>query len=152
MAIYDVVQIGDDILRAKAQDVRRFDERLAKLLDDMADTMYDADGVGLAAPQIGIGKKAVVIDVGEGLIELINPRILESKGKQRGEEGCLSLKGKYGIVTRAKWVKVEAQNRNGDTFVIEGEDFLARALQHEIDHLDGILYCDVAEEGSIHEG
>ena len=152
MAIYEVVQLGDDILRAKAQEVRRFDDRLGKLLDDMADTMYEADGVGLAAPQIGISKKVVVIDVGEGLIELINPRILESEGKQRGEEGCLSLKGKYGIVTRAKRVKVEAQDRNGNVFQIEGQDFLARALQHEIDHLDGILYCDLAEEGSIYEG
>lgn len=152
MAIYEVVQIGDEILRAKAQDVRRFDDRLGKLLDDMAETMYNAEGVGLAAPQIGISKKVVVIDVGEGLIELVNPKILESKGKQRGEEGCLSLKGKFGIVTRAYWVKVEAQDRHGNLFQIEGEEFLARALQHEIDHLDGILYCDLAEEGSIREG
>ena len=152
MAIYEVVQIGDEILRAKAQDVRRFDDRLGKLLDDMAETMYNAEGVGLAAPQIGISKKVVVIDVGEGLIELVNPKILESKGKQRGEEGCLSLKGKFGIVTRAYWVKVEAQDRHGKLFQIEGEEFLARALQHEIDHLDGILYCDLAEEGSIREG
>lgn len=152
MAIYEVVQIGDEILRAKAQDVRRFDDRLGKLLDDMAETMYNAEGVGLAAPQIGISKKVVVIDVGEGLIELVNPKILESKGKQRGEEGCLSLKGKFGIVTRAYRVKVEAQDRHGNLFQIEGEEFLARALQHEIDHLDGILYCDLAEEGSIREG
>lgn len=152
MAIYEVVQIGDEILRAKAQDVRRFDDRLGKLLDDMAETMYNAEGVGLAAPQIGISKKVVVIDVGEGLIELVNPKILESKGKQRGEEGCLSLKGKFGIVTRAYRVKVEAQDRHGKLFQIEGEEFLARALQHEIDHLDGILYCDLAEEGSIREG
>lgn len=152
MAIYEVVQIGDEILRAKAQDVRRFDDRLGKLLDDMAETMYNAEGVGLAAPQIGISKKVVVIDVGEGLIELVNPKILESKGKQRGEEGCLSLKGKFGIVTRAYWVKVEAQDRHGNLFQIDGEEFLARALQHEIDHLDGILYCDLAEEGSIREG
>ena len=152
MAIYEVVQIGDEILRAKAQDVRRFDDRLGKLLDDMAETMYNAEGVGLAAPQIGISKKVVVIDEGEGLIELVNPKILESKGKQRGEEGCLSLKGKFGIVTRAYWVKVEAQDRHGNLFQIEGEEFLARALQHEIDHLDGILYCDLAEEGSIREG
>ena len=152
MAIYEVVQIGDEILRSKAQDVRRFDDRLGKLLDDMAETMYNAEGVGLAAPQIGISKKVVVIDVGEGLIELVNPKILESKGKQRGEEGCLSLKGKFGIVTRAYRVKVEAQDRHGNLFQIEGEEFLARALQHEIDHLDGILYCDLAEEGSIREG
>lgn len=149
MAIYDVVQIGDDILRAKAQEVKRFDYRLARLLDDMAETMYDAEGVGLAAPQVGISKRVVVIDVGEGLIELINPKILETKGSQRGEEGCLSLKGKSGIVTRAQWVKVEAQDRDGEVFQLEGEDFLARAFQHEIDHLDGILYCDLAEEGSV---
>ncbi len=133
MAIYEVVQIGDEILRAKAQDVRRFDDRLGKLLDDMAETMYNAEGVGLAAPQIGISKKVVVIDVGEGLIELVNPKILESKGKQRGEEGCLSLKGKFGIVTRAYWVKVEAQDRHGNLFQIEGEECLARTLQQESD-------------------
>lgn len=151
MAIYDVVQMGDDILRAKAQEVKRFDYRLARLLDDMAETMYDAEGVGLAAPQVGISKRVVVIDVGEGLIELINPKILETKGSQRGEEGCLSLKGKSGIVTRAQWVKVEAQDRDGEVFQLEGEDFLARAFQHEIDHLDGILYCDLAEEGSVQD-
>lgn len=151
MAIYDVVQIGDEILRAKAQEVKRFDYRLARLLEDMAETMYDAEGVGLAAPQVGISKRVVVIDVGDGLIELINPKILETKGSQRGEEGCLSLKGKSGIVTRAKWVKVEAQNRDGEVFQMEGEDFLARAFQHEIDHLDGILYCDLAEEGSMQD-
>ncbi len=151
MAIYDVVQIGDEILRAKAQEVKRFDYRLARLLEDMAETMYDAEGVGLAAPQVGISKRVVVIDVGDGLIELINPKILETKGSQRGEEGCLSLKGKSGIVTRAKWVKVEAQDRDGEVFQMEGEDFLARAFQHEIDHLDGILYCDLAEEGSLQD-
>ena len=105
----------------------------------------------MAAPQVGISKRVVVIDVGEGLIELINPKILETKGSQRGEEGCLSLKGKSGIVTRAQWVKVEAQDRDGEVFQMEGEDFLARAFQHEIDHLDGILYCDLAEEGSVQD-
>lgn len=151
MAIYEIVQIGDEILRAKAQEVKRFDQRLGKLIDDMAETMYDAEGVGLAAPQVGISKCVVVIDVGDGLLELVNPKVLDSAGKQRGEEGCLSLRGKSGIVTRAQWVKIEAQDRNGNVFQVEGDGFLARAMQHEIDHLSGILYIDLAEKGSVRE-
>ncbi len=151
MAIYEIVQMGDEILRAKAQEVKRFDQRLGKLIDDMAETMYDAEGVGLAAPQVGISKCVVVIDVGDGLLELVNPKILDSAGKQRGEEGCLSLRGKSGIVTRAQWVKIEAQDRNGNVFQMEGDGFLARAMQHEIDHLSGVLYIDLAEKGSVHE-
>ena len=109
MSIYQIVEIGDEVLRAETAEVRRFDERLHQLLADMAETMYHAEGVGLAAPQIGISKKIVVIDVGDGLIELVNPVILEKKGRQVGEEGCLSVPGKYASIPRANWVKVKAQ-------------------------------------------
>ncbi len=118
-----------------------------KLLDDMADTMYDAEGVGLAAPQIGILKRVIVMDVGDehGLIELINPEIIEKDGEQFGPEGCLSIPGLRGDVRRAERVKVKGLNRNGEEIVIEGRELLARCIQHEVDHLDGILYTDLAE-------
>lgn len=149
MSIYQIVEIGDEVLRAETAEVRRFDERLHQLLADMAETMYHAEGVGLAAPQVGISKKVVVIDVGEGLIELVNPVILEKKGRQVGEEGCLSVPGKYASIPRANWVKVKAQDRYGKEFEIEGEGFLARAFQHEIDHLSGILFVDLIEEKGL---
>ena len=120
----------------------KFDLRLWLLLRDMADTMYKAEGVGLAAPQVGILRRVVVIDVGQGLIELVNPRIISTEGEQAGSEGCLSLPGRQGYVVRPKKVTVEAQDRNGKLFRITGEDLLARALCHEIDHLDGVLYID----------
>ena len=142
MTVYKVVQVGDPILRKSCEKVQRFDERLHRLLDNMAETMYAWDGVGLAAPQIGFAKRAVVIDIGEGLIEMLNPVIVEASGSQTGEEGCLSIANRCEQVTRSNYVKVEAQDRNGDPVVFEGEGFLARAMQHEIDHLDGILYID----------
>ena len=139
MAIRNIVKEGDEILTKICRPVEKFDKRLGILLDDMAETMKD-DGVGLAAPQVGILRRAVVIDVGEGPIELINPVILEQSGEQEGAEGCLSCPGQYGIVIRPMNVKVRAQNRKGEFFEIEGEELLARAFCHEIDHLDGILF------------
>ena len=135
----------DDILRKKCKPVGEINERIITLLDDMAETMYAANGVGLAAPQVGTLRRVVVIDVGKGLIELINPVILESSGIQEGNEGCLSVPGKQGVVTRPDHVRVEALNRDGEKFIIEGEGLLARAFCHEIDHLDGILYTDLVE-------
>ncbi len=143
--MYQIVCIGDPILREKAVEVRRFNENLHQLLDGMKETLYDADGVGLAAPQVGISKQVVIVDIGEGLIELINPKIVASEGVEEDVEGCLSIPGKSGVVKRAKKVTVEAQDRNGNPFTIEGEDLLARAFQHEIDHLKGILYVDIME-------
>ena len=143
MAIRNIVEMGkDDILRKRARRVDKFDKRLAILLDDMADTMYEADGVGLAAPQVGILKRCVVIDVGEGLIELVNPEIIATEGEQAGSEGCLSVPGRRGYVVRPNKVTVRAQDRKGKKFEITGEGLLARALCHEIDHLDGIIYVD----------
>jgi peptide deformylase len=143
MAIREIVKYGDPILREQAAAVRRFDERLGVLLDDMAESMYAAEGVGLAAPQVGIPKAVVVVDIGEGLIELVNPRILSrSQEEEESVEGCLSLPGRHCWVPRALQVKVEAQDRTGKTFQIEGEGLLARAFQHEIDHLSGIVFID----------
>ncbi len=135
----------DEILRKKCKSVGEINDRILTLLDDMAETMYAANGVGLAAPQVGVLRRVVVIDVGEGLIELINPVIIEQSGAQCGNEGCLSVPGKQGQVTRPERVRVEATDRDGDRFVMEGEGLLARAFCHEIDHLDGILYTDLVE-------
>ena len=142
MATYNVVTIGDEILREKEVLVRRFDARLHNMLDAMAETMYEFDGVGLAAPQIGISKQIVVIDVGEGLWELINPKIVEKSGNVLGLEGCLSVPEKQGYVYRAQKILVRAQNRYGEPFEFEAENYFARACQHEIDHLNGVLYVD----------
>lgn len=144
MAILNIMTVGDEILREKnTQEVKRFNHILHKLLDDMADTMYEAPGVGLAAPQVGISKKIVVIDVGEGLLELINPVITKCSGEDIDEEGCLSVPEETGNVLRYACVSVEAQDRHGEKFVIEdATDLLARCLQHEIDHLNGILFID----------
>ena len=143
MAIRKIVEMGkDDILRKHARRVDKFDKRLAVLLDDMADTMYEADGVGLAAPQVGVLKRAVVIDVGEGLIELVNPQIVWQEGEVVGAEGCLSVPGRRGTVARPEKVRVAAQDRKGNAIEVEGEGLLAVCLCHEIDHLDGILYVD----------
>lgn len=146
MGIRRIVKHPDPILREKSKEVSKFNANLHKLLDDMAETMYDAHGVGLAAPQVGILKRVFVVDCGDGLIELINPEIIERQGEQFGPEGCLSIPGLTGDVRRAKWVKVKAQNRHGEEFVAEGEDLLARAFQHELDHLNGVLFIDLAEK------
>ena len=143
MAIRKIVVLGEDeVLRKHARRVDKFDKRLRTLLDDMADTMYKADGVGLAAPQVGILKRAVVIDVGDGLIELVNPEIVASEGGVVGPEGCLSVPGRRGTVERPEKVSVIAQNRDGKEIRLEGEGLLAVALCHEIDHLDGVIYVD----------
>ena len=144
MAIRNIRISTDEVLRKKCKEVKEIRPNLLTLLDDMADTMYEANGVGLAAPQVGILKRAVVIDIGEGLVELINPEILETSGSQIDDEGCLSVPGKYAPVDRPNYVKVKAMDRDGNEFIIEGEELMARALCHEIDHLDGILYIDKA--------
>ena len=146
MAIRNIRQVGDPILRKTSKEVKEVNDRIKVLLDDMAETMYDADGVGLAAPQVGILKRVVVIDIGEELIELINPEIIETSGEQIDEEGCLSVVGEAGNVRRPNYVKVRALNRNGETIELEGEELLARAFCHEIDHLDGILFVDKIEK------
>ncbi|NLX70399.1 MAG: peptide deformylase [Clostridiales bacterium] len=145
MAIRRIMKYGeDDVLHKKSRPVEKIDKRILDLLDDMAETMRAADGVGLAAPQVGILRRVVVIDVGDGLIELINPEIIETSGQQQGPEGCLSIPGVSGEVIRPERVKVRALNRNGESFEIDATDLLARALCHEIDHLDGILFIERA--------
>ena len=143
MAIRKIVVLGeDDVLRKHARKVDKFDKRLGILLDDLADTMYEADGAGLAAPQVGILKRAVVIDVGEGLVELVNPEILSEEGTQMCIEGCLSVPGRRGKVERPEKVRVHAQDRKGRHIELEAEGFLANAVCHELDHLNGIVYVD----------
>ncbi len=146
MAKRNIVKIGDDVLRKVCRTQLTFDERLHQTLDDMADTMYDAEGVGLAAPQIGVLRRYCVVDVGDGIIELINPVIAEkSEETQTGNEGCLSIPDRSEIVTRPMKVTVRAQNRYGENITVSGEGLKARALCHEIDHLDGVLYIDHAK-------
>ena len=142
MAIREIREKGDEILYKKCKAVVKFDEKLHILLDDMYETMQNRDGVGLAAPQVGILKRAVVIDVGDGKIELINPEIVEENGEQTGSEGCLSVPGVFGEVTRPNVVTVKAQDRDGKWFKITGKELLARAFCHEIEHLDGKLFLD----------
>ena len=137
-----IITLGDETLRKVSKPMPKFDLRLWLLLRDMADTMYKAEGVGLAAPQVGILRRVVVIDVGKGLIELVNPEIIAVEGEQAGPEGCLSVPGRQGHVVRPNKVTVRAQDRKGKTFEMTGEGLLARALCHEIDHLDGIVYVD----------
>ncbi len=144
MAIRNVVKEGDDVLRKTARPVIEFNKRLHDLLDDMAETMYATNGVGLAANQVGILRRVVVIDVGEGLIELVNPEIVSKSGKQQEVEGCLSSPGEYGITDRPMKVKVVAFDRFGNEASYEGEGLLARAFCHELDHLDGVLFKDNA--------
>ena len=140
MAIRNILTEGDELLAKKCRPIEKIDERILTLLDDMAETMYKNDGVGLAAPQVGMLKRAVVIDVGEGLIELINPEIIKEEGEQREAEGCLSIPGISGYTIRPEKVTVKALDRSGKEIVLEGEGLLARAFCHEIDHLDGILF------------
>lgn len=142
MALRNIRINEDPILRKISKVVKNFDERTQILIDDMLHTMYDANGVGLAAPQVGILKRIVVIDIGDGPIILINPEIVETNGEVKDVEGCLSVPGKQGNVIRPQYVKVKAEDRDGNSIEIQGEDLLARALCHEIDHLNGILYTD----------
>lgn len=146
MAIRNIREIGDEVLAKKCKDVKEVTPRIRELIADMFDTMYEAYGVGLAAPQVGILKRIVVIDVtGENPYVLINPRIIETSGEQTGHEGCLSVPGKTGIVTRPNYVKVVAYNENMELYEIEGTELLARAICHELDHLEGNLYVDKVE-------
>ena len=144
MAIRSVVQVGDEILRTKCFPVEVFDEKLHVLLDDMKETVKKEQGAGLAAPQVGILRRVVVVDVEEGYFELINPKILSQKGEQTGWEGCLSVKGKRGLVSRPMKVKISFQDRNGEKYLLQAKGFFARAICHELDHLDGVLYIDKA--------
>ena len=140
-----ILKVGDENLRKVCKPVVKFDLRLWLLLRDMAETMRKADGVGLAAPQVGILRRAVVIDVGDGLVELVNPEILHEEGCQGGAEGCLSVPGRQGVVTRPMKIKARFQDKNGDSYELETEGFEARAICHELDHLDGTLYIDVMD-------
>lgn len=140
MALRKVVEIGDPILNKKCKPIEKFDDKLSTLIDDMFETMYAANGVGLAGPQVGMLKRVVVIDIGDGPMELVNPEIVMTQGEQRVSEGCLSVPGKYGVCSRPAKVQVKAQDRNGKWQVFTGEDLKARCFCHEIDHLDGILF------------
>ena len=144
MAIRNVVQVGDDVLRQKCFPVEAFDEKLWALLDDMKETVKKEDGAGLAAPQVGVLRRLAVVDVEEGYFEFINPVIVSQKGEQSGWEGCLSVRGKSGIVSRPMKVTVVYQDRNGEKQTVKAKGFFARAICHELDHLDGILYIDKA--------
>lgn len=144
MAIRNIVQLGDDTLRKKCFPVETFDEKLWQLLDDMKDTVKKEEGAGLAAPQVGILRRAVVVDVEEGFFEFINPVILAQKGEQSGWEGCLSVRGKRGVVSRPMKVRLSYQDRNGEKRELVAKGFFARAICHELDHLDGVLYIDKA--------
>ncbi len=146
MAYKYVVQIGDERLRNISAEVKKFDSALWALLDDMKDTVRAENGAGLAAPQVGINLRVVVIDLEEGYFEMINPKILSVKGEQTGTEGCLSVKGKYGVVTRPQKVKAEYRDRKGKKHTVTGTDLFARCMCHEFDHLDGVLYVDKATE------
>lgn len=145
MAIRNIREIGDEVLRKKCKPVKEITPKVLELIEDMLDTMYQADGVGLAAPQVGVLKRIVVIDVGSGPLVLINPEILETDGEQTGTEGCLSVPGKFGIVTRPNYVKAKTLDKNFNEITVEGTELLARAICHELAHLDGELYVDVVE-------
>ena len=140
MAIRQIVKEGDSVLTKKCREVTKFDGRLATLIDDMIETLHLANGVGLAAPQVGVLRRVVIVDVGEGPIELVNPKIIAYSGEQESLEGCLSCPGEWGVTRRPNYVKVKAQDRNGNEFTVEGKELLAKAFCHEIDHLEGIIY------------
>lgn len=147
MAVRKIREMGDDVLNKVCKPIDKMTLRTRILINDMLETMYEANGVGLAAPQVGILKRLVVIDVGEGPIVLINPEIIETAGEQTGDEGCLSVPGKAGEVTRPNYVKVKALNEDMEEVILEGEELLARAFCHEIDHLDGHLYVELVQNG-----
>ncbi|MEZ3421265.1 MAG: peptide deformylase [Eubacterium sp.] len=149
MALRNIVKVGDPILNKKSRVVEKFDEKLAVLIDDMLETLYKENGVGLAAVQVGILKRVVVIDVGEGPMELVNPEITLSEGEQKEQEGCLSLPGKWGTTVRPMKVQVKAQDRNGNWQVFTGDGLKARAFCHELDHLDGILFTSRVINGVV---
>ncbi|MDR3553074.1 MAG: peptide deformylase [Clostridia bacterium] len=142
MAIRNILQVGDDLLRKQSKPVTSFDRKLWQLLDDIAETLHKEEGAGLAAPQIGVLRRIVVIDVGDGILELMNPVVIREKGIQQEVEGCLSLPGKYALRKRPQVVEVKAMDRRGREFRITGKELLARALSHEIDHLNGVLFID----------
>ena len=145
MGLRKIMTVKEPCLHKVCRPVEKFDGRLHKLLDDMKETLIDANGVGLAAPQVGILRRVVLVDTGDEVLELINPSLLETSGEQVGAEGCLSVPGKYGLVKRPNYAKVRAQDRNGNWFEAEGEELIARCFCHELDHLDGILYTEVME-------
>ncbi len=145
MGIRKILTIEEAALHKVCRPVESFDKKLYKLLDDMRETLIDSEGVGLAAPQVGILRRVVLVDTGERILELINPSLLETDGEQEGAEGCLSVPGKYGLVKRPYYAKVKAQNRDGSWFECEGEELIARCFCHELDHLDGIIYTEVME-------
>lgn len=150
MALRNIRLSTDEVLRKKAKDVDVINEKIITLLDDMAETMYNVSGVGLAGPQVGVLRRVIIIDIGDGLIELINPIIIDTDGEQEGDEGCLSVPGKIGIVIRPEYCKVKGLDRNGNEIIVEGRELMAVALCHEIDHLEGILYIDKVE-GELEE-
>ena len=145
MGLRKILSDKEPALHKVCKPVTAFDWRLHKLLEDMKDTLIDSGGVGLAAPQVGILRRVVLVDTGEEILELVNPELIETDGEQEGPEGCLSVPGKYGLVKRPYWAKVRAQDRYGDWFEAEGEELIARCFCHELDHLDGILYTQVME-------
>lgn len=145
MALRKILTDKEPALHKVCRSVEKFDGRLHRLLDDMADTLAEANGVGLAAPQVGILRRVVIVDTGEEILELVNPTLVETSGEQEGAEGCLSVPGKYGLVKRPNYAKVRAQDRYGDWFEAEGEGLIARCFCHELDHLDGIVYTEVME-------
>ena len=145
MGLRKILTDKDPALHKVCKPVTSFDAKLHKLLDDMAETLAEANGVGLAAPQVGILRRVVIVDVGDEIVELINPTMLETDGEQVGAEGCLSVPGKYGLVKRPYYAKVRAQDRNGEWFEVEGEEIIARCFCHELDHLDGIVYTEVMD-------
>ncbi len=145
MALRTIRLQGDPVLEKRCREVAEITPKISELIEDMKDTMYDANGVGLAGPQVGVLKRIVVIDVGDGPIVMVNPQILETAGEQTGDEGCLSLPGKAGTVTRPNYVKARAYDENMQQYEIEGEELLARAICHELDHLEGHLYTELVE-------
>ena len=150
MALRTIRIQGDPVLEKKCREIKEVTEKIRTLIDDMLETMYEANGVGLAAPQVGILKRLLVIDVGDGPIVMINPEILETSGEQTGDEGCLSLPGKAGCVTRPNYVKAKYYDEEMEEYIIEGEELLARAICHELDHLDGHMYTEKVE-GMLHD-